>query len=303
VPLARLNTALAARGQWLPVDSAFAATTVGGALATNDSGPLRHRFGTPRDLPDRHHARAHRWARGEIGRHRRQERGRLRPRKARDRIVRRAGGGRGRDLQAAAAAARSATLRAVYSDSEPLAADAAAIAAGQLEPMAFDVRAATPTAAVDAARAVRVEPRGVARSSTRGARSCTATHRAARRLEARAWAEQVALPWERGEARSCRCSWLPSRLGDVLAIGARAAGRMRRDVAGRVGAGSGLLRLDGDDAADRRAIGRAARRRRRSATSSAARQPRAANRRWTCGARRRRRPPPRSSARSIQPAF
>ena len=50
VPLSRLNTTLAARGQWLPVDSAFAATTVGGMLATNDSGPLRHRFGTPRDL-------------------------------------------------------------------------------------------------------------------------------------------------------------------------------------------------------------------------------------------------------------
>ena len=29
---------------------AFAGATIGGMLATNDSGPLRHRFGTPRDL-------------------------------------------------------------------------------------------------------------------------------------------------------------------------------------------------------------------------------------------------------------
>ena len=50
VTLARLNTTLSARGQWLPVDSAFVGATVGGALATNDSGPLRQRFGTPRDL-------------------------------------------------------------------------------------------------------------------------------------------------------------------------------------------------------------------------------------------------------------
>ncbi len=50
MPLSRLNTTLAAHGQWLPVDTAFAATTIGGMLATNDSGPLRHRYGTPRDL-------------------------------------------------------------------------------------------------------------------------------------------------------------------------------------------------------------------------------------------------------------
>ena len=40
-----------AHGQWLPLDPPFAdAATIGGILATNDSGPLRHRYGTPRDL-------------------------------------------------------------------------------------------------------------------------------------------------------------------------------------------------------------------------------------------------------------
>jgi glycolate oxidase FAD binding subunit len=46
-----VNHALAQRGQWLPLDPPFAAqATIGGILATNDSGPLRHRYGTPRDL-------------------------------------------------------------------------------------------------------------------------------------------------------------------------------------------------------------------------------------------------------------
>jgi glycolate oxidase FAD binding subunit len=46
-----VNRVLAARGQWLPLDPPFAdRATIGGILAANDSGPLRHRFGTPRDL-------------------------------------------------------------------------------------------------------------------------------------------------------------------------------------------------------------------------------------------------------------
>src|SRR5205823_14395303 len=46
-----VNTALAEHRQWLPLDPPFAdRATIGGILATNDSGPLRHRYGTPRDL-------------------------------------------------------------------------------------------------------------------------------------------------------------------------------------------------------------------------------------------------------------
>ncbi len=50
VTLATLNETLAEHGQWLPLDSAFDDATIGGILATNDAGPLRHRYGTPRDL-------------------------------------------------------------------------------------------------------------------------------------------------------------------------------------------------------------------------------------------------------------
>ena len=49
--LREANEALARHGQWLPLDPAFAdRATIGGLLATNDSGALRHHYGTPRDL-------------------------------------------------------------------------------------------------------------------------------------------------------------------------------------------------------------------------------------------------------------
>src|SRR5262249_15450477 len=46
-----VNAQLARHGQWLPLDPPFGdRATIGGILATNDSGPLRHRHGAPRDL-------------------------------------------------------------------------------------------------------------------------------------------------------------------------------------------------------------------------------------------------------------
>jgi glycolate oxidase FAD binding subunit len=49
--LREVNEALAIHGQRLPLDPPFAdRATIGGVLASNDSGPLRHRYGTARDL-------------------------------------------------------------------------------------------------------------------------------------------------------------------------------------------------------------------------------------------------------------
>jgi glycolate oxidase FAD binding subunit len=49
--LASVNRELSRRGQWLPLDPAWAdRTTIGGLVATNDAGPRRHRYGSPRDL-------------------------------------------------------------------------------------------------------------------------------------------------------------------------------------------------------------------------------------------------------------
>jgi glycolate oxidase FAD binding subunit len=53
VPLARAQAAFAGTGQMLAIDpplGAGEAATLGGVLATADSGPLRHRYGTMRDL-------------------------------------------------------------------------------------------------------------------------------------------------------------------------------------------------------------------------------------------------------------
>ena len=50
-PLATVNAALAEHGQWLPLDPPWPErVTIGGVVATNDSGPRRHRHGAPRDL-------------------------------------------------------------------------------------------------------------------------------------------------------------------------------------------------------------------------------------------------------------
>ena len=49
--LAHANTTLAAHRQWLPLDPPCPdRATIGGIVATNDSGPHRHHHGAPRDL-------------------------------------------------------------------------------------------------------------------------------------------------------------------------------------------------------------------------------------------------------------
>jgi glycolate oxidase FAD binding subunit len=51
VPLAEAQAAFAEQGQMLAVDPALGdGATVGGVMATNDTGPLRHRYGGMRDL-------------------------------------------------------------------------------------------------------------------------------------------------------------------------------------------------------------------------------------------------------------
>lgn len=49
--LSDVNRVLAEHRQWIPLDPPSAArATIGGIVATNDSGPRRHRYGAPRDL-------------------------------------------------------------------------------------------------------------------------------------------------------------------------------------------------------------------------------------------------------------
>jgi glycolate oxidase FAD binding subunit len=51
VSLSDLNQVLMRGGQWLPIDPpGRGSSTIGAIVATNDSGPRRQRYGTPRDL-------------------------------------------------------------------------------------------------------------------------------------------------------------------------------------------------------------------------------------------------------------
>ena len=52
-PVEALQSALALRGQRLAVDPPSRGATIGGMLAVNEAGPLRHRFGSPAEQVDR----------------------------------------------------------------------------------------------------------------------------------------------------------------------------------------------------------------------------------------------------------
>ena len=193
------------------------------SLATNDSGPLRHRFGTPRDLL--------------IGITLALTDGRVV--KSGGTVVKNVAGydlgklvtGSYGALAAIVDATfkllplphASATLRArLRAIPAALAADAAALAAGQLEPLAFDVRAADTPDGPRWTLLVRFASSPAAVSSQIDARAGAAARRddrAARRAGgARLGRAGRRCRGTRRRRAVVRCSWLPSRLGDVLAL-------------------------------------------------------------------------------------
>ena len=247
--LRELNAALGAERQWLPIDTAFDEATVGGIVATNDSGPSRHRHGTPRDLL--------------IGITLALTDGRLV--KAGGTVVKNVAG---YDLGKLVSGSHgtlagivdatfklvpipqtSATLVAWYSDAAALARDVAALDATQIEPAAFDIRAddgelpfqlklriATSPAARDAQIAA-------ARAMVSG-QTAVLTDIA----EQAAWAAQLDV-LTHGDA-TIRFAWLPERLPQVLQLIAdlQRAGNLKVLLAGRA-MGAGAVRLSGDQTA------------------------------------------------------
>ena len=249
-----VNRELARLGQWLPLDTAFDAATIGGILATNDSGPQRHRNGTPRDLL--------------IGITLALTDGRLV--KAGGTVVKNVAGydlgklvtgSYGSYAAIVDATFRllprpqaSGTLVATYADAAALARDAAALSASQLEPALFDVRAEVGTSAAAAGPASQL--------LVRFASSPAATNAqldAARALltggieevtgaqENLLWDEQVRAPWT-GEGAVLRLGWLPANLKEALTLVQDLHRVVARGVsfAGRAGVGAGLVRLNGD---------------------------------------------------------
>jgi glycolate oxidase FAD binding subunit len=241
-----LNASLSTQRQWLPIDTAFGEATIGGIVATNDSGPSRHRHGTPRDLV--------------IG---------ITLALADGRVVK-AGGTvvknvAGYDLGKLVSGSHgtlagivdvtfklspipqtSATLLAAYTDAAVLARDVAALDATQIEPAAFDVRAedgetpyqlklriATSPAARDAQiAAARTLVSGQTTVLTDDAEQAT-------------WAAQIDVV-SRGDA-AVRFGWLPARLPQVLGLLAdlQRVDNVRVMFAGRV-VGAGMARLSGE---------------------------------------------------------
>jgi len=249
--LADLNRTLAPAGQWLPLDPPFGAGTIGGALATNDSGPQRHRFGTPRDLV--------------IGIHLATCDGRLV--KAGGQVVKNVAGYDLSKVMSGSFGSLAVIVAATFKLS-PLpgasatlvinrvqAADAVAIverlAATQLEPVALEVRATRGRGADETACLLRF-------ASVPAAVDAQVTH-ASRLLEGvgapqvltgneerELWHAHEASLWE-GDGAIVRVSWPPARLAEVFRLLEDLAAGGALHFRGRAGVGSGLIAIEGDD--------------------------------------------------------
>jgi glycolate oxidase FAD binding subunit len=245
VPLAQFNRELARHGQWLPVDSAFDAATIGGVVATNDSGPVRHRYGTPRDLL--------------IGVTLALTDGRIV--KAGGHVVKNVAGydlgklvsGSFGTLGAIVDATfkllpipqASATLEASYGDGDVLARDVMQVSTSQLEPMAFDIMldggeyrlrllfASSPaavTSQVESAQRLLSRPSSVLTGEQ----------------EMEVWTDQTRSPWA-GSGAVVRFGWLPAKLAEITTLMhdvQQFAGPVV--MVGRVATGAGLMRIDAD---------------------------------------------------------
>jgi glycolate oxidase FAD binding subunit len=255
--LLELNRALSAHGQWLPLDPSFdERATVGGLLASNDSGPSRHRFGTPRDLV--------------IGVRMATTGGQLA--KSGGQVVKNVAGYDLSKLISGSFGQLAAVVSATFKLSplpgasttvvvEPV--DAAAlrgvldaILASQLEPVAFEIDVDHSGGASEAIRCLlrfAAMPDAVRAASAEARARLAAIHTAPDELtgerEDRTWRQHRRGLWDRPGA-VLRASWLPDDLPAVSDL-LRGVGA---ELMGRVAVGAGLIRLEGDVVRQARAI-------------------------------------------------
>jgi glycolate oxidase FAD binding subunit len=293
ITVAQLNHELARHGQWLPLDVSFDEATVGGTIAANDSGPLRHRHGTARDLL--------------IGVHLATTDGRVV--KAGGNVVKNVAGydlgklmsGSFGSLAAIVSATfklaplppASSTMLTSFQDAGALARAVAAVASSQLEPAAFDIHVFVPPsvgvsgsirtvvyqlllrfAATAAAVAAQIEEaarllggpegpplrddRGAPRRDDQGAPlSGDQNQTVSGAAEADAWRDRRNMIWSAPGA-VLKVSWLPAALPSVVAAVediARVSG-CPVALSGRAFVGVGAIRVDGEVAAQVAAIER-----------------------------------------------
>jgi glycolate dehydrogenase FAD-binding subunit len=253
--LDEVNHILARHGQWLPIESAFDESTIGGAIATNDSGPLRHRYGTPRDLL--------------IGIRLALTDGRLI--KAGGNVVKNVAGydigrlmsGSHGSLAAIVSAtfklsplpSATQTLVASFDRADALIAAVSAITSSQLEPAAVDVRISRSYRLL-----LKFESTPAALNTyiqrARAMMNPADSEVVASQSEIDLWREHIRAPW-RSRGMVVRFGWLPASLGTVLAF----VEELRNTVAdaeliGRAALGSGLLRIDADVRVQRNVVER-----------------------------------------------
>ncbi|HTI40240.1 MAG TPA: FAD-binding oxidoreductase [Vicinamibacterales bacterium] len=258
--LDEVNRVLARHGQWLPVESAFDESTIGGAIATNDSGPLRHRYGTPRDLL--------------IGIRLALTDGRLI--KAGGNVVKNVAGydvgrlmaGSHGSLAAIVSAtfklmplpAATNTVIATFGRADDLVAALAAITSSQLEASAIDVRAGGSATAGPYVLVLKFESTpGALNAHVQKARALiggAATDIVSSQSEADLWRAHLRAPWA-SPGMVIRFAWLPASLGTVLTFLDDLRGSAADvEFIGRAAIGSGLVRVDADTLVQRNIVER-----------------------------------------------
>ena len=253
-PLAAVNRELARHHQWLPLDPPSTdRATIGGIIATNDSGPRRHRYGAPRDLilgvgmarADGHLAKA-----GGI----------VVKNVAGYDLARLLTGSFGSLAVIVSAtfklfplARTSRTVAIDIAGARELQSLASAFLASQLTPTALELELPPPRLLV---RFESVE--AAADEQAREAVSLAAAQGAKARVlqdgdETAMWDAHDRRPWE-GRGAIVKVSVLVSDLGDTLTCLAEAAGIDDCEVTGRAGLGVLLIRVDGDAEAQARLL-------------------------------------------------
>jgi glycolate oxidase FAD binding subunit len=267
--LADVNRALAQHGQCLPLDPPFAdRATIGGILATNDSGPLRHRYGAPRDLV--------------IGVELVTTDGVIA--KAGGRVVKNVAGYDLSKLVAGSFGSLAVILSATFklaplpSSSATLAIEAPdvgvlgqivrAVTASQLEPLAFEIHVPDvagaelgPPSVVGQRRPLRpvlllrfASLPAAVEAQIEQARALTPLKDCATDViegdeERTAWEGHARRVWE-APGTIVRASWLPANISEVLTELRRIAGSGCIELAGRAGVGAGLIRIDAERRAE-----------------------------------------------------